>query len=346
MAEPASIPDARGLGNERAELDLYGLRVSISGDWPGVVRSLSLDFAWFARDSHGPAEVEVVLERREPDFNAFDGLRSTFVTPRNVVYRADDRTIIDYFGRALSVLESGGNRLLIQGEEEDIVYQAAYLFVLSRAGQHFDGRGLPRMHGLGLAGGDGAVVALLPSGGGKSALALHALRSRSAKLLSEDSPLVDRRGRVYPFPLRIGLHPHEAERDSVEGNGLREIERLEFGPKVALEVSSFADRIGTDPMPLRHLVVGQRSLGTEAQLEQVPRRAAVGPLLREAVVGVGLYQGMEFVLQRGARDVLRNWRPALVRAICCAAALRRATVWRLELGRDRKRNWEALETLL
>jgi hypothetical protein len=346
VAEPASSSGAPGPGTERVLIDLYGLRLSISGDWPGVIRSLSLDFAWFASDSEAPADVEVLIERRPPDFDAFDGLTSTFVTPRNVVYQAGDRTVIDYFGRALSVVEAGGDRLLIRGEEEDVVYQAAYLFVLSRAGQHFDRRGLPRMHGLGLAGQAGGVVALLPSGGGKSALALQAMRSPAAKLLSEDSPLVDRRGRVHPFPLRIGLHPEEAERHPLGDGALREIERLEFGPKVALEVSAFADRIESDPVPLRHLVIGRRSLGTGARLEPAPRRAALGPLIREAIVGVGLYQGMEFVLQRGMRDVMRNWRPALIRSICCAAALRRATVWRLELGRDRKRNWEALESLL
>ena len=57
-------------------------------------------------------------------------------------------------------------------------------------------------------------------------------------------------------------------------------------------------------MPLRHLVVGHRSLGSEARLEPAGRGTALGPLLREAVVGVGVYQGMEFILQRGMRDVV------------------------------------------
>jgi hypothetical protein len=37
---------------------------------------------------------------------------------------------------------------------------------------------------------------------------------------------------------------------------------------------------------------------------------------------------------------------ALVRATCCAAGLARAQVWRATLGRDRERNWAALEPLL
>ena len=64
------------------------------------------------------------------------------------------------------------------------------------------------------------------------------------------------------------------------------------------------------------------------------------------MVGVGLYQGMEFVLQRGLRDVVSQAGPGLVRARGCAAGLARARVWRLTTGRDHEANWAALEPLL
>ena len=99
-------------------------------------------------------------------------------------------------------------------------------------------------------------------------------------------------------------------------------------------------------MPLRHIVVGRRSLGREARLEPIPRRQVVGTLLREGVIGVGIYQGMEFVLQRGMRDVAGKVGTALTRSACCAAALSKAQTWRLTLGRDHERNWTALEPLL
>ena len=87
-------------------------------------------------------------------------------------------------------------------------------------------------------------------------------------------------------------------------------------------------------------------LGRGARLEPLPRRTALGPLLREAVVGVGIYQGMEFVLQRGMRDVAGKAGTAATRARCCGAGLRRARVWRLTLGRDHDSNWAALSQLL
>jgi len=211
-------------------------------------------------------------------------------------------------------------------------------------GEHLDARGLPRLHALAVSGSSGAVAVILPSGGGKSTMALRALQADGVRLLSEDSPLMDRRGRLHPFPLRIGIN--ESDAAELGDAKVRRIERMEFHPKLLVDLDEFEDRIESRPQPLRHLVLGRRSLGREAALEPLPKREAVGPLLREAVVGVGLYQGMEFVLQSGMRDVLGKSGIAARRAACCAAALRAARVWRLTIGRDHRRNWEALEPLL
>jgi hypothetical protein len=127
---------------------------------------------------------------------------------------------------------------------------------------------------------------------------------------------------------------------------VRLIERMEFHPKLVLDLDAFADRIDPAPRVLRHLVIGTRSLSRRAVLTSASRREALAPLLRESVVGVGLYQGMEFVLQRGMRDVIPYSRVALTRARCCAAGLARARVWKLSLGRDLDANWATLRRLL
>ena len=327
------------------ELDVYGLRVAIGGEWPEVTEAIALDFAWFAAAGQGGRpDVEVTVERRAPDFDSFGDLAAVFVTPRNVVYQDGGRTIVDYFGRAVSILDRATQRLIVQGEDPHLVHEAAYHYILSVVGGHLDRRALPRLHALGLAGAHGAVAVMLPSGGGKSTLALRALDAEGVRLLSEDTPLLDRHGRLHPFPLRIGINATDAER--LPAGNVRRLERMEFHPKYALEVDAFRDRIEPRPVPLRHLVIGCRTLGREASLEPDGKRLAAGALLREVVVGVGVYQGMEFVLQRGMRDVFRQVRPALVRAACCAAAVRQAQVWRFTVGRDHDRNWDALEPLL
>lgn len=325
--------------------DVHGLRLGVGGDWPEVIENLRLDYTWFARDEDGmPADVTVEIQRRPPDLDRFGEIPASFVTPRNVVYERDGLTIVDYFGKAASVLHRASGHLQVQGEDEHLVHEAAYHFLLSRIGEHLESRGLTRLHALALVGGQGPVAVMLPSGGGKSTLALRALRDDGVRLLSEDSPLLDRRGRLYPFPLRIGVNATDADR--LPEGSVRRLERMEFHPKLALDLDVFADRIEPTPSPIRHLVIGRRSLGREARLERVRRPAAVGALLREAVVGVGIYQGMEFILQKGMRDVAGKLGIALTRAECCAAGLARAKVWRATFGGDHERNWSELSALL
>ncbi len=325
-------------------LDVYGLGVRVEGDWGEVVESVAKDFAWFSAPSAAGGSERVVIERRPPDFDAFGPLTASFVTPRNVVYADGPRQVVDYFGRALCVVDRATGTVTVQGEDAHLVHEAAYLYLLSRVGAHLDAQGLPRLHALALSGAQGGVAVMLPSGGGKSTLALRALGDERVKILSEDTPLLDRRGTLHPFPLRIGINATDAERLPEEH--VRRIERMEFHPKLVLDLDAFADRIEAEPRPLRHLVIGRRSLGRQAALEPLPRRAAAGPLFREAVVGVGVYQGMEFVLQRGMRDVAGKAGIAARRAACCAAGLTRARVWSLTLGRDHHANWDALSALL
>jgi hypothetical protein len=326
------------------ELDVHGLAIRAGGDWPEVLQALALDFAWFERPLNGTRGATVEVRRRAPDWDAHAAARPAFVTPRNLVLGDGERTLIDYFGRALSVYDRERQQVTIEGEDAPLVHEAAYHFVVSRVGEHLDRIGLVRLHALGLAGAQGGVAVMLPSGGGKTTLGLRALREPGVRLLSDDSPLLDRRGRLLPFPLRIGVNATDAER--LPAGHVRRIERMEHHPKLALELEAFRDRIETAPQPLRHLVIGHRTLGRAARLEPLSRAAAVAPLVRESVVGVGLYQGMEFVLQRGLRDVLAQAGPGLVRARGCAAGLARARVWRLTTGRDHEANWAALAPLL
>jgi hypothetical protein len=326
-------------------LDVHGLLFDVRG-WPEVVDEVMRDFLWFDADGsrNGRAPIVVELQEGPPEWDGFGDLTAAFITPRNVVYQDGDRTILDYFGRAVAVLDRAAGTIVIRGEHPHLVHEAAYLFLLSRMGEHLDASGLPRLHALALAGPHGAICVLLPSGGGKSTLAVTALRDERVRILAEDTPLIDARGFVHPFPLRIGVNPTDADR--MPAGSVRRIERMEFHDKLVLDLDGFRDRVEAKPQPMADLVVGRRSLASEGRLERLPRRAAAGALLREGVVGIGVYQGMEFVLQRGMRDVAGKAGEAAMRARCCAAAARNARVWRLTLGRDHASNWEALSRLL
>ena len=326
-----------------ANFDFFGLRIAVLG-WPEVVAALVLDFAWFrAAPVFGP-QLSIRVQPGEPSFDALPAVRASFTTTRNVVYQSDDRTIVDYFGRALVVFDRARGEVSVQGDQQYLVHEAIYLLMLNRVGEHLDAAGLMRLHALALAGRQGGVVVLLPAGGGKSTLALRALREDGVRLVSDDTPLLDRDSRLHAFPLRLGVN--EVVAAQLPPSDVRRIERFEFPAKHALALEAFAQRIATEPSPLSHIVIGRRSLGTQARLTAIPRRRAVTPLFRDGVVGLGIAQMAEYVLQRGWWDVLAKGTVAGRRAAICASALSQARTWELELGRDGERNWVALESLL
>jgi len=322
-------------------LNVHGLRVAIGGDWPEVIEALRRDFSWWTdgEDGSEPA-VTVTIERTPPDYAPYAALDSVAVTERSVVYAAAGTTVVDYAGRALSVLE--GQSLLVQSEDGYTARRAAFDFLLASVGRHLDRIGLPRVHGLGLVGAQGAVLVMVPSGGGKTTLALRAIREPGVGFLSEGSPLLDGQGRLLPFPLPLWVRSTSAEADALPEEHVRRLSGIEPDPLI-LELPAFVDRVPTDPSPLRHIVLGRRSLGTESTLARAPRRAAARPLVRESVLGLGFFQGLE-LLARGKSPlpVRTSWE----RGRRILSATRSAQVWTLELGRDKERNWQTLEQLL
>jgi hypothetical protein len=120
---------------------------------------------------------------------------------------------------------------------------------------------------------------------------------------------------------------------------------LEYPDKHAIALDAFRDRIEPSPQPVAHIVVAERRLGTRAGLERIPRRAAVAPLVRDGVVGLGVAQMIEWVLHRGPLDAAGKAGTAASRVVCCGSALARADTWRLEMGRDLEGNWDALMAL-
>jgi hypothetical protein len=343
-----------------ASFDVHGLHLRVHGDWAEVVESLRHDFAWFEdSQDRSPAHIEVAIRRQAPAYEPFGDVPADYVTEQHVVYRVNGRTVVDYLGRALAVLEAG--RASIQGEDPQAVRRAAYDFLLSRTGDYLDGQGLPRLFGLGLAGRAGGVLVMLPPGGGKTTLALQALAADGVAFLSEVSPLIDVHGRLHPFPFPLWVRDSSPEAALLPDRYVRHLDGQKTDPRL-LELAAFADKIPTEPQQLRHVVLGRRSLGSGSSLHALPRREAVGPLFRQSVVGFSLAQGLSFMVRRGgARDPAKEQREgdtvAPVRGIssarrartrlrCCTAGLSGAQVWRLDLGRDRAESWSALEPLL
>ena len=311
--------------------NFFGFQVTVKGDSAEILEDVNRDFSYFSTGtSKANAQLELVSDPGPREL--LPHVKAALHTPRNIVYRDGDVSYIDYFGRALTVSWDQDRQYRISCLDRDLAHEIAFLTILSRVGQHLDSIRLHRVHALGLEAGGRAVLILLPMAGGKTTLALRLLDLDGVRLLSEDSPVLSGDGMVLPFPLRIGVRAG-GEPTGIPARYLRTVKRMEFGPKTLIDIAYFKDRIAA-PCPVGAILLGERWLSGKSSILPEQRRHAINALIKNSVIGLGLYQGVEFVLERSAWEVLGKAGVAFSRLQSSLKAIRRSRIFRFSMGPD------------
>jgi hypothetical protein len=326
-------------GSRVISFSFYGFRVTVKCDDYGTLEDVQRDFSYF---SNPPGEESALLEviSENAPYGNFPRIKATLQTPRNIVYRNGDVSYVDYFGRAMMISQRKEKTYRIYCTDRDLAHEIAFLTILSQVGQHLDSIGLHRVHALGIEVDGRAVLILLPMSGGKTTLALRILGSEGIKLLSEDSPLISRSGEVFPFPLRIGVRVGE-EPSEIPSKYLRTVKRMEFDPKTIIDIEYFREKIG-EPCPIGSILLGERWLVGHSSIRLENRRSAIKSFIKNSVVGLGLYQGVEFLLERTPLEILAKASLALSRFRNSLEVIRRSQVYRFAIGPDVEQNVEVL----
>jgi hypothetical protein len=318
--------------------DVYGFRFSVRGSCADVVEGLQQDFAFFAATSES-ADIVIELFPEDPPELELPATDASVYTPRNVVYRAGNRRYVDYHGRALGIQDELTGNFKLYSRDSNLLYEAAYLYLLSQIGQALDRRRLHRIHALGVAIKNRAVLVLLPMGGGKSTLGLHLLKHPEVQILSDDSPFIGRDGRVLAYPLRLGLLP--GSEDLIPQEHRRVISRMEFGPKHLVNYNYFKDRVAASAEP-GVVFIGARTLSNDCRIEQVGKTEGLKACFANCIIGVGLFQGLEFVLRTSGWDLLKHTGIGFSRFRNCSRLIRHSCICRIHLGRDPQINSRTL----
>lgn len=331
----ATKPPAQATGLPTVGFDFYGIRVRVDCDSAEAVRRVGDDFQYFGRDL-GPADevaLTIHMRKRSPDYDRLPALAASIYTPRNICYADGDATYIDYFGRALAVYDRAHNRVEVTSDSLFLLHEIAYLTILSRVGGALDRKGLHRLHALAVGLEGRAALFLMPSGCGKSTLGLGLMQAGTGlELVSDDSPLISRRGRVLPFPLRIGVLGKPPP--GVPERFVQYMERMEFAPKYLVSMAAFEGSLARGELKPELVFLAQRNLGPVCAIRPAGFLAGYGACIRHLIVGVGIYQGLEFMLRSSALDLVKSVPSILSRAIGAASLLARARVFTLQLGRD------------
>ncbi len=325
--------------------DFYGVGVLAESSDEEFLRSVEHDFSYFIGSAADPF-LRIAYSRSRPDYNALPEMTCSFATPRNICFNLGHHTYIDYFGQALNIFDRSANFSRIFTEDVELAHEIAYLTVLSRVSEALERKRFHRIHGLGIESAGSGTVILLPSGGGKSTLALTLLRNNNQfRLISEDSPLIRQDGYLLPFPLRIGVTPHNVP-PGIDPAFVRADKRIEFSSKVNIDIRYFGEQISRNPVPIKSLLLGVRTTGRRAEIAPVSKTSVLRHVLANSIIGIGLYQGLEFLMQKNLTESARHIRLLSSRAYNNMVLLRHARVFQFLISRDLDRNYECLREFL
>ena len=331
---------------EPLHFSVYGYAFSLTGDCEFAMAGLAEDFGFFRNGDRSEGarfgHVELDLVQATPDYMSLPAADASVYTPRNVVYYDDGRRIVDFGGRGLGIYNAAQSRFRMVSEDPHLVYEAAYLFLLSQIGQALDERRLHRLHALAMSHNGRSILVLLPMGGGKSTLAASLLKNTSMSILSDDSPFIDRAGNAFAFPLRLGML--KGSEHEVPEEHRRLVDRMEFGPKYLVNYSYFADRVRERASP-GIILLGRRTLATQGRIEPASYRTAMRAMIPNMVVGLGLFQGLEYLLERSSRELAGKAGLGWSRLRNAHALVRRSKTFLFHMGRSAEANAQTVMEL-
>jgi hypothetical protein len=329
--------------------DFHGVVAALESTDSALLDAARHDFSYFEVARTVSPHLHIEYRNEEPDYDRLPELTSSVATPRNISFTGPDSGLIyiDYFGRALNIYNALEGTCRIYTEDPHLAREIVYLTILSRISEKLEAQRIHRIHALGIEHGGSGVLVLLPSGGGKSTLALSILLhpESNIRLIAEDSPLIRRDGWLLPFPIRIGVHPQYLPKEIDSRYTLFE-KRMEFEPKVSIDVALFADRLVHEAVPPGIILLGRRTTARNAGILPVPSRKVLRHILMNSVVGIGLYQGMEFIFQKGFSDVVAHATVACSRARNNLSLVRKSKIYEFIIGRDAQKNYETLINFL
>ncbi len=345
MTSPESLIIGQGVENHGAvKFSVYGYDFALSGNCDFALEGLAEDFGFFAGQGAAGAQtpVEIELVQGVPDYQSLPVCDASVYTPRNVVYRHEGRRIIDFSGRGLGIYDARAGRFRMVSEDPNLVYEAAYLFLLSQIGQALDRRQLHRLHALAMSYQGRAILVLLPMGGGKSTLGGALLKDSEMSILSDDSPFIDRAGNALAFPLRIGIL--KGREHEVPEEHRRLVQRMEFGPKYLVNYSYFANRVVDRARP-GLILLGRRTLAPQGRMEPASYKTAMQAMVPNLIVGLGLFQGLEYLLERSSREIAGKAGLGISRLRNAHRLVRSSSNYLFHMGRDSESNARLVKDL-
>lgn len=324
-------------------LDFHHHIILVKGAPASVDEKLRSEFHYFLSPDSYP---EITLELNLGSLPLTPSLPVTKIMETCLIYRLGKRKYVDYFGEALTIVDEESKTISITSASEERLYELAFLTIHSRAGDLLDKAGFSRVHALAVSYKNINAVVMLPSKGGKSTLLTHLLENPDIKIIADDMPLVDRHGRILPFPTKISMteRPDTGELSKLKWN---EFMRAHYPPKWTASLSAIPDRLETAPENNPVILIhGVRLSHGESLISRTTKMQMIAPLFEHMIIGMGLPQIVEIFLEFKPNDFVKIFKHALLRTWCALALLMKSETFIFYIGHDKSYNAQLLLNLL
>jgi len=328
-------------------LSFYEITVLIETDDVEAVSAANHNFSYFSSSAEKHSgNIKIYYHKQLPPYSSLPAMTSIAITPGNICYRELGKTYIDYFGKALCICDSKNNTFNLYTADSDLANEAICLIVISRVAELLNKKGMHRIHALGLEHKNKGILVLLPCGGGKTSLALSLLDTKddNIKLISEDSPLI-KNGNLYPFPLRIGVHPEDFA-GNIPEKFLRKKEIRKYDDRITIDIEYFSKHIGRKPVPLGAILIGKRSTATSSEISPVSKLEALKYCLQNSVRGAGLLKCKEFTAQDNKNRIIRHFAILFSRTIANINMILKAKTFSFVIGGNELKTASTLKSFL
>jgi hypothetical protein len=314
-------------------LKIYGLNINISCESDFASENLKKDFElYLSGNADVCSDIKIGIFRKKPPYDDIpSGTHASIYNTRSICYKSKTVHYVDYAGKGLMIYDFEKEEADIYSEDEVLLYEKAKLAVLSRSGEFLDKKGMHRVHAMGLAKNNSATICLLPMAAGKTTLVLGALKKdKDIKLVSDDVCVIDAKGHVGSFVLRVGSRdfPGHIPEEHITG-----IDRDFYGRKYLIDMGYFKGRIA-EKSQLCNILIGRRVFQDRTQIRKIAKIKCFMPFMQSGVFGLGLPQIMELFLRGDFQDIMKKIKILFSRSALFLAAILRADTYEIEIGRD------------
>lgn len=330
------------MNSNTLSLNFYGVSVALSSDCPGVIQKLSKDFSYFISLSTVSRDLTIEIYQSDPPYGEIEGLISKGQSVNCISYERHHTKYFDYYGTALASWSQERMSGKVYSTDVNRLHEISYLMILSKVGKIHDSRGMHKVHAFGVGSLKKDLICMLPMKGGKTTLFLELLKDTTLEIISDDTPLIDRRGNIYSFPLRVGV---ESEESLPEGDRseLYSIDRMEYGKKILAPLSYFKNHVSKDLQRYPVLVAGYRSRMKRPVLKKVSKLTMMKELYRHMIVGVGLPMVVEFFVENTIADWLKLFYIGISRNVAAVRLIGQSDCYHLYLCDDPAENAELIK---